>query len=76
MHMQNKSNNSEQSKNFKFLNNFDDVSIVLKRSFFCLNIALTLNANNLSSDHFVKKWKKGKRKENLYATLEIYYWIE
>ena len=57
MHIQN------NQKNFKFLNNFDEVSIFLKKSFFYLNVALTLNANNLLSDHFVKKMKEKKKKE-------------
>ena len=56
---------------FKFLNNFDDVSIFLKKSLFYLNIALTLNANNFLSDRLVKKMKDRKKKAKF-----IYYWIE
>ena len=57
-------------KNFQILNNFDDVSIFQKKVFFCLNRALTLIANKVLSDHFVKKWKKENRKQNLMQLLK------
>ena len=37
-------------------------SSFLKKSFFYLNIALTLNVNIFLSDHFVKKMKTRKKK--------------
>ena len=71
MHIQNKIDNSKQlTKTFKFLNNFDEVSIFQKKIFFYLNRALTLIANKVLSDHFVKKWKKEKRKQNLMQLLK------
>ena len=41
-----------------------------KKVFFCLNRALTLIANKVLSDHFVKKWKKENRKQDLMQLLK------